>query len=91
MLKHLRSSSGYRAASLIRFREEKAVESDAPFYMITGGGGGGLETPAPTRPYFQNNVRYGHHYVMVHVNGGTLELKAFTLDDRLFDYLKLKK
>ena len=72
-------------------REEKAVETDAPFYMITGGGGGGLETPAPTRPYFQNNVRYGHHYVMVHVNGGTLELKAFTLDDRLFDYLKLKK
>lgn len=69
----------------------KAVESDGPFYMITGGGGGGLETPAPTRPFFQNNVRRGHHYVMVHVNGGTLELKAFTLDDRLFDYHKIEK
>ncbi len=69
----------------------KAVESGGPFYMITGGGGGGLETPAPTRPFFQNNVRRGHHYVMVHVNGGTLELKAFTLDDRLFDYHKIEK
>ena len=69
----------------------KAVESGGPFYMITGGGGGGLETPAPTRPFFQNNVRRGHHYVMVHVNGGTLELKAFNLDDRLFDYHKIEK
>ena len=69
----------------------KAVESGGPFYMITGGGGGGLETPAPTRPFFQNNVRRGHHYVMVHVNGGTLELKAFTLDDRLFDFHKIEK
>ena len=69
----------------------KAVESGGPFYMITGGGGGGLETPAPTRPFFQNNVRRGHHYVMVHINGGTLEMKAFTLDDRLFDYHKIEK
>ena len=69
----------------------KAVQSGGPFYMITGGGGGGLETPAPTRPFFQNNVRRGHHYVMVHINGGTLELKAFTLDDRLFDYHKILK
>jgi 3',5'-cyclic AMP phosphodiesterase CpdA len=69
----------------------QAVESGGPFYMITGGGGGGLETPAPTRPFFQNNVRRGHHYVMVHINGGTLEMKAFTLDDRLFDYHKINK
>lgn len=69
----------------------KAVESNAPFYMITGGGGGGLETPAPTRPFFQNNVRRGHHYVMVHINGGTLELKSYSLTDRLFDQLQIKK
>ncbi|MGY8768494.1 MAG: metallophosphoesterase [Pirellulales bacterium] len=72
-------------------KENKAVERDAPFYMITGGGGGGLETPGPFRPYFQNNVRRGHHYVMVYVNGKTFELKSFTLEGRLFDYLKVEK
>ena len=74
-----------------RIRKGKAVESNAPFYMITGGGGGGLETPGPTRPFFQNNVRRGHHYVMVHINGGSLELKSYTLDDRLFDNLQIEK
>ena len=47
----------------------KAVESGGPFIRSCTGGGGGLETPAPTRPFFQNNVRRGHHYVMVHING----------------------
>jgi len=59
--------------------------------MITGGGGGGLETPSPVRPFFQNNVRHGHHYVMVSLNGGTLEMKTFTLEGRMFDYLKVVK
>ena len=59
--------------------------------MITGGGGGSLETPGPFRPFFQNNVRRGHHAVMVYVNGGTLELKAFSLEGQLFDSLKLIK
>ena len=72
-------------------RDGKAVEENAPFYIITGGGGGGLEDSAPTRPFFQNNVRHGHHYVMVHINGGTLELKAYKMDNRLFDYVKLRK
>ncbi len=59
--------------------------------MITGGGGGGLETPGPSRPFFQNNVRRGHHYVMVAINGNVLELKAFGLDDKLFDTMKIQK
>jgi len=74
-----------------RIRRGKAVEKDGPFYMITGGGGGGLETPSPVRPFFQNNVRHGHHYVMVSLNGGTLEMKTFTLEGRMFDYLKVVK
>jgi len=68
-----------------------AKEKNAPFYMITGGGGGNLETPGPFRPFFQNHVRRGHHYVMVHINGGTLELRAYSLDDNLFDHLTIRK
>jgi acid phosphatase type 7 len=60
-------------------------------YMITGGGGGGLESPGPTRPFFQNNVRRGHHYCMIAVNGSTLEFKAFDIEGRLFDTMTIKK
>lgn len=73
-------------------RESRAVEQNGTIYVVTGGGGGSLETPGPIRPYFQNNVRHGfHHYAMVAINGGTLEFKAFDLDDRLFDTLKIEK
>ena len=72
-------------------REGTAQQDDAPIYIIAGGGGGGLETPGPVRPFFQNHVRRGHHYVMVHVNGRTLEFRAFTLDDRMFDTVRLSK
>lgn len=71
---------------------EKVVpENDGPFYMITGGCGGHLETAGPIKPNFQNNVRNGYHYCMVAINGGTLEFKAFDIENRLFDYLKIKK
>ncbi|HIK59307.1 MAG: hypothetical protein ABGY71_05295 [bacterium] len=33
------------------------------------------------RPHFQNNVRRGHHWCFVAINGGTLELKACNLED----------
>ena len=56
-----------------------------------GGGGGSLETPGPYRPCFQNQVRRCHHYVMAHVNAGTLELRSYDLDDRLFDTVTLRK
>ncbi len=69
----------------------KAKGADAPMYVITGGGGGGLETPGPVRTFFQNHVRRAHHYVMVHINGPTLEFRAYTLDDRLFDTVRLEK
>ncbi|WP_442484957.1 LamG-like jellyroll fold domain-containing protein [Aeoliella sp. SH292] len=72
-------------------KDGKAANDNAPMYMIVGGGGGNLETPAPSRPYFQNQVRRGHHYVMVHVNGNTLELRSYDLDDRMFDTVRLAK
>ncbi len=71
--------------------QNQAVEVGGTIYMITGGGGGNLETPGPYRPFFQNNVRRGHHYTMVHINGRTLELRSFDLDDRLFDTTKIEK
>ncbi len=66
-------------------------EGKGALYMVTGGGGGGLETAGPFRPAFQNNVRHGHHYCIVAVNGGTLEFKAFDIENRLFDYFKMQK
>lgn len=68
-----------------------AVEKNGTLYMITGGAGGGLETAGPFRPFFQNNVKHGHHYCMVMVNGRTMEIKAFDLEGRLFDTLTLLK
>ena len=43
------------------------------------------------QPFFQNTVRRGHHYCMVRVNGKTLEIQAYDLDNRLFDLLKIEK
>jgi hypothetical protein len=67
------------------------VVQDGPIYMITGGGGGGLEQSGPIRPPFQNNVKRGHHFVYVSINGGTLELKAYDLAGMLFDQITLRK
>jgi len=73
-------------------RDGSVVKTGAgPMYLVTGGGGGHLETPGPTRPPFQNNVRHGHHYCMVAINGDELEFKAFDLENRLFDYEQLTK
>ena len=73
-------------------REGTARQSgDGTVYMVTGGGGGSLETPGPIRPPFQNLVRRGHHYCLVAVNGRTLELRAYDLEDRLFDSLVIEK
>ncbi|MEL6905065.1 MAG: LamG-like jellyroll fold domain-containing protein [Planctomycetota bacterium] len=60
-------------------------------YMITGGGGGSLETAGPIRPSFQNTVKHGHHFCYVAVNGRTLEMKAYDLEGRLFDALTIRK
>ena len=69
----------------------RAVSEGGVVYTITGGGGGSLETPGPTRPGFNNTVRRGHHYCMVRVNGGALEFFAYDLENRLFDHMTLSK
>ncbi len=72
-------------------RNSRAVNQNGTVYMITGGGGGVLETAGPYRPWFQNNVRHGHHYCMVHVNGTRIEIRSFDLEGRLFDTVALEK
>lgn len=73
-------------------RDGRAVaDGEGPIYMIVGGGGGNLETPGPYRPFFQNHVRRCHHYVMAHLNGDTLELRSYDVEDQLFDTFVLRK
>ena len=73
-------------------REDRATTpGNGTVYMITGGGGGGLETAGPIRPFFQNTVKRGHHFCYVAVNGNTLELKAYDLEGRLFDTTTIQK
>jgi hypothetical protein len=72
-------------------RADKVQEQEGTIYMITGGAGGQLETAGPIKPWFQNNVKHGHHYCLIAVNGRTLEFKAFDMSGRLFDYMKIDK
>lgn len=73
-------------------RGDKATApTEGTVYMVTGGGGGGLELAGPIRPFFQNTVKHGHHFCYVAVNGKTLEMKAFDLEGRLFDTLTIEK
>jgi len=73
-------------------RSGKVVADGAgPIYMITGGGGGGLENAAPVRNGFTAKVYRGHHYCYVTVHGGKLRVEAYDLKDRLFDFVELEK
>jgi len=72
-------------------KADKVQEQDGTIYMVTGGAGGNLETAGPIKPWFQNNVKHGHHYCIAAVNGRTLEFKAFDLEGRLFDTMKIDK
>jgi hypothetical protein len=72
-------------------KADKVQEQDGTIYMVTGGAGGNLETAGPIKPWFQNNVKHGHHYCLASVNGRTLEFKAFDLEGRLFDTMKIDK
>ncbi len=60
-------------------------------YMISGGGGGGLESAGPSRTWFTQRHYRGHHVGYVMISGGTLEYQMFDLDGRLFDSFEIQK
>jgi 3',5'-cyclic AMP phosphodiesterase CpdA len=69
-----------------RVDEERGVT-----YVQTGGAGGYGETHAPARSWFTAHVRACHHFVLVNVLGGTLDLKAYDDEGRLFDHWVRRK
>lgn len=69
----------------------KPVMKGGVVYMITGGGGGGLEKAGPWRLPFTAKVYSGHHYCLVSVHGPTLRIESYNLDNNLFDFVELKK
>ncbi len=69
----------------------KPVLDGGVVYMITGGGGGGLEKAAPWRSLFTAKVYSGHHYCLVNVFGPTMRVEAYTPEGTLFDFLELRK
>jgi len=60
-------------------------------YVVTGGGGGGLEQAAPQRAWFTVHVARGHHYCFASVQDRTIQFKAYDLEGRLFDTFELTK
>ena len=69
----------------------KPTDEGGTLYMVTGGGGGGLENPGPFRTAFSNVVHRDHHYSMVHVNGKTIEVRVYDIEGRLFDTFTIQQ
>ncbi|MHC1766480.1 MAG: LamG-like jellyroll fold domain-containing protein [Verrucomicrobiia bacterium] len=60
-------------------------------YIVSGGGGGGLEQAAPQRSWFTLHVARGHHYCFAAVHDRSIQFKAYDLEARLFDTFELTK
>jgi len=65
------------------------VDRNGVVYVQTGGAGGNLEAASPTRNWFTKRVYSGHHYVLVHVEGDTLELVSVDTEGRERDRYEL--
>jgi hypothetical protein len=72
-------------------RAGRVDEARGVTYVQTGGAGGYRECHAPARSWFTAHVRACHHFVLVNVLGGTLDLKAYDDEGRLFDHWVRRK
>lgn len=72
-------------------RDGKVSNNNGVIYVQGGGGGGNLEDFAPSRAWFSAKTFRGHHYFIITVNDGELNLKMYDTDGRLKDYLDLRK
>ncbi|KPQ01043.1 MAG: putative phosphohydrolase [Bacteroidetes bacterium HLUCCA01] len=69
---------------------EGRVDTDGGVtYVITGGAGGPLENPSPTRSWFSRKVYRGHHYNMAHVFGNSLEWITYDINGNILDQFEL--
>jgi hypothetical protein len=60
-------------------------------YIVSGGGGGGLEKATPNRTWFQKHIHSAHHYCFATVHGDSIELSAYAADGKLFDRVTLMR
>jgi len=60
-------------------------------YIVSGGGGGGLEQAGPQRAWFSIHVQRGHHFCFATVHDRTIQFKAYDIEGRLFDTFELTK
>ncbi|MDX2131727.1 MAG: LamG-like jellyroll fold domain-containing protein [Planctomycetota bacterium] len=60
-------------------------------YITSGGGGGGLEHPAPNKAWFSLQVNREHHVCYVAIHDRTIVFKAIDTSGRMFDAFELTK
>lgn len=60
-------------------------------YITSGGGGGGLESAAPSRTWFAQRVYRGHHVCQIMIHDKTLQMQVFDLEGRLIDSMDIRK
>lgn len=67
------------------------VDKEGVVYLLAGGGGGNLEDFAPNPVSFSGKTYRGHHYCMVDIDGGELELRMHDLGGDIRDIFRLQK
>ena len=60
-------------------------------YLQGGGAGGNLEDFTPTRSWFSAKTYRGHHYFIISILGDELQMKMYTTEGQMKDFMTLKK